>query len=72
MKKFKTILYYVCALGVLAMIVDAVIMSIFGADALCVQAVANRAPSIHRLVKKEVASWEKEEAFLITGSPGLP
>ena len=39
MKKFKTALYYICALGVLAMIVDAVIMSIFGADALCVQAV---------------------------------
>ena len=39
MKKFKTILYYVCALGVLAMIVDAAIMSIFGADAICVQAV---------------------------------
>ena len=39
MKKFKTALYYICALGVLAMIVDAVIMSIFGSDALCVQAV---------------------------------
>lgn len=39
MKKFKTALYYICALGVLAMIADAVIMSIFGADALCVQAV---------------------------------
>ena len=39
MKKFKTALYYICALGVIAMIVDAVIMSIFGADALCVQAV---------------------------------
>ena len=39
MKKFKTILYYICALGVLTMIADAVIMSIFGADAICVQAV---------------------------------
>ena len=39
MKKFKTALYYICALGVLAMIVDAIIMSIFGADAICVQAV---------------------------------
>lgn len=39
MKKFKTILYYVCALGVLAMIADAVIMSIFGADAINVRAV---------------------------------
>ena len=39
MKKFKTALYYICARGVLAMIADAVIMSIFGADALCVQAV---------------------------------
>lgn len=39
MKKFKTALYYICALGVLAMIADAVIMSIFGADAICVQAV---------------------------------
>jgi hypothetical protein len=39
MKKFKTILYYVCALGVLAMIADAVIMSIFGADAVNVRAV---------------------------------
>jgi hypothetical protein len=39
MKKFKTILYYVCALGVLAMIADAAIMSIFGADAVNVRAV---------------------------------
>jgi hypothetical protein len=39
MKKFKTALYYICAMGVLAMIADAVIMSIFGADAICVQAV---------------------------------
>ena len=39
MKKFKTALYYICALGVIAMIVDAIIMSIFGADAICVQAV---------------------------------
>lgn len=39
MKKFKTALYYICALGVLALIADAVIMSIFGADAICVQAV---------------------------------
>lgn len=39
MKKFKTALYYICALGVLAMIADAVLMSIFGADAICVQAV---------------------------------
>jgi len=39
MEKFKTILYYVCALGVLAMIADAVIMSIFGADAVNVRAV---------------------------------
>lgn len=39
MKKFKTVLYYICALGVLAMIADAAIMSIFGADAICVQAV---------------------------------
>ena len=39
MKKFKTALYYICSLGVLAMIVDAIIMSIFGADAICVQAV---------------------------------
>ena len=39
MKKFKTILYYVCALGVLAMIADAVMMSIFGADAINVRAV---------------------------------
>lgn len=39
MKKFKTALYYICALGVLAMIADAVIMSIFGADAVNVRAV---------------------------------
>ena len=39
MKKFRTARYYICALGVLAMIADAVIMSIFGADAICVQAV---------------------------------
>ena len=39
MKKFKTALYYICAIGVLAMIADAVIMSVFGADAICVQAV---------------------------------
>lgn len=39
MKKFKTALYYICALGVLAMIADAVIMSLFGFDAICVQAV---------------------------------
>lgn len=39
MKKFKTALYCICAIGVLAMIADAAIMSVFGADAIRVQAV---------------------------------
>lgn len=39
MKKFKTILYYVVALSIIAMIADAVIMSIFGADAVNIRAV---------------------------------
>lgn len=39
MKKLKTILYYVVALSIIAMIADAVIISIFGADAVNIRAV---------------------------------